>query len=202
MSRASPLPVIDAVTYDGHVGVPPSATFEWAPKRQSTPCSLSRTKRPSLRDSRRSEPKTSPVSGSTCASDADCVQGPLEGFCITRDDASGSACGYPARRDTGSTNTCDGATYGQCQTSQDCPTGLFCGSFALELVRCGRPGHLPRAICTGLHHRRRLLARPRQHLSDLRRWKHSSERWRLLSGLRLSGRAMRRWQHRVRRRLQ
>jgi cysteine-rich repeat protein len=76
----------------------------------------------------------------SCSSDADCVQAPLQGFCITRDDAAATQCVFSTRRDTGVTNSCEGVTYGQCQTDEDCPTGLDCGAFGATWCGADAPG--------------------------------------------------------------
>ena len=63
-------------------------------------------------------------------SDQDCIQQPIEGFCITRDDFPDRLCIYTTSHDTGATNSCDDHVYGQCSEAEDCPTGMFCGLFA------------------------------------------------------------------------
>jgi cysteine-rich repeat protein len=73
---------------------------------------------------------TCSADNATCSSDADCVQGPILGFCVTRDDFPDQVCAYSTRRDTGFMNSCDGNIYGQCDVGEDCPTGMFCGGFA------------------------------------------------------------------------
>jgi cysteine-rich repeat protein len=77
-------------------------------------------------------PGTCSGDDAACTTNADRVRAPIEGFCISRDDYPDSQCGYPTRRDTGLTNTCEGETYGKCETAQNCPTGLACGSFGVN----------------------------------------------------------------------
>lgn len=64
-----------------------------------------------------------------CATDADCVQAPITGHCVLRDDAAGAGCVYDTRLDTGTTLTCEGLTFGHCASAGDCPTGLTCGYY-------------------------------------------------------------------------